>query len=262
MTINPRIGISLTLKRKIREKGDIFGTLFTFRQLCKDQESPPPAALLAHANTLDAHGQRVEVALRDATGSDSSYRLQPSQDQQHERDDDADGEDPTGNLERNGGFDLAGPAREGQQIDGGEGVDGVDSQRDQQEHPKKEVGERGETGLGLEIGQVLWGNTQRQRALRQDWRLIDPSPLQYSPISLRERLRLPSHDLRSRAFCFHDPARPGTERGIWVGMKRQARERMRLRRASRSKSVSRGRQSDYSKEQGRLSRFCTRKGRG
>lgn len=157
MTINPRTGISLTLKRKIREKGDIFGTLFTFRQLCKDQESPPPAALLAHANTLDAHGQRVEVALRDATGPDSSYRLRPSQDQQHERDDDADGEDPTGNSERNGGFDLAGPAREGQQIDGGEGVDGVDSQRDQQEHPKKEVGERGETGLGLEIGQVLRG---------------------------------------------------------------------------------------------------------
>lgn len=61
--------MSLTLEREIREEGHKFSALPALGQLGKDQEPPPAASVLAHADTLEPDGERVQVALGDGASS-------------------------------------------------------------------------------------------------------------------------------------------------------------------------------------------------
>lgn len=90
---------------------------------------------------MNANSERVEVAACDTFRADRADGDHPSIHQQSERDDDTDGVDPARDMERNGGFDLAGPSREGEEVHGSEGIDAIHGQGDEEEEPKEKVGE-------------------------------------------------------------------------------------------------------------------------
>ena len=135
----------LTLEREVREQGNVLSSLAVLGELREDKEPPPSTAVLAHADTLNPHGEGIQIALGDASGTNRPDGAKPAQNQQNKRDNDADGEHPARRRKGNGGLNLAGPAREGEKIDGGKGVDAIHGEGNEEENPQPEVGERAET---------------------------------------------------------------------------------------------------------------------
>lgn len=111
--------------------------------------------MFSRTNTLDAHGEGIEIATRDTSGAYGADGLHPSIDQQSEGNNDTDGVDPTRDSKRDGGFNLSSPLRKGEQVDGSECVDTIDSERNDKEKVKPKVGEGREAGFRLEIVQIL-----------------------------------------------------------------------------------------------------------
>lgn len=89
---------------------------------------------------MNANCERVEVAASDTFRADRADGDHPSIYQQSEGDDDTDGVDPARDMERDGGFDLAGPSRESEEVHGGKSIDAIHGQRDEEEEPKEKVG--------------------------------------------------------------------------------------------------------------------------
>jgi hypothetical protein len=141
---------------EVDEERNIVGPLFTPGQLSEDEEASPSLAGLGDAHTLPDGSHGLEVAFRHTAGLDDAYCAVVAVQEEDVGDDDGDGEDPLGNLERDGRLDLAGPVVEGEQIDGGEAIGQVDGARDDDEDPQPDVGERREAGGRLEVGQVLY----------------------------------------------------------------------------------------------------------
>lgn len=102
----------LTFKREVGEQSNVFSTLLTLGQLRKDQEPLPTPATLSHADTLEADGQRVQVALCDAARSNRPYGTYPSVDQEDKRQDDAAGENPSRDGKRDTWLYLTSPVIE------------------------------------------------------------------------------------------------------------------------------------------------------
>jgi hypothetical protein len=80
-----------------------------------------------------------------------------------ERGNDTGREDPFGDVEGYDGLDLAGPAIEGEEVDGGEDIDGVDGDGDDEGEQEVSVCEGGEAGGGLEVIETLRGSVSGSR---------------------------------------------------------------------------------------------------
>lgn len=128
------------LKLEVDEKGNVIGTLLTLCQLSKDQKAAPSSAAVGQPHRLPDSSHWLEVAFCHAARAHDPESPHTSVAQENIRDDDSDGEDPLGNLERYLGLYLAGPLIEGEKVDGSEGIGGVNSAGDEGEDPEPGVG--------------------------------------------------------------------------------------------------------------------------
>ena len=108
------------LELEVAEEGDVIGAFFAVGEFGEDEEAAPGA----HA--LDGGGGGVEVVFCDGAAAEDADGADPVVGEEEPLEDDADGEDPAGDGEGDGGLDLAWPAVEGQEDDGGVGVCGDD----------------------------------------------------------------------------------------------------------------------------------------
>lgn len=115
----------LTLEAEVGEEGNILSALLALGQLGKDQEAPPSLPL-AGSDALQSHRQAVQVGLGHAAPPHDLMRAYVLEGEVDEGQDDAGGEDPFGDVDRDGGGDLGRPLVEDQQVDGGKGIDAVD----------------------------------------------------------------------------------------------------------------------------------------
>lgn len=134
----------LTLELEVREQRNVVHPGLALGQLGEEQE-PAPTLPRPRTDTLQLERQRIEIRIGDPPSPNDTERAEPFERDQHEGEQDADGEDPFRDGERDGGFDLAGPSVEGEQVDGGEHVGGEDGESDDDEEPQPDVGEEGET---------------------------------------------------------------------------------------------------------------------
>jgi hypothetical protein len=112
---------------------------------------------MSNSDTLNAGCQGVQVTFSHSIGLENPDRVQPSESQQHERNNDADCKNPPGDRERNSGLDLAGPPGKDEEIDGSEGVYCVDGDGDESKNPQRQIGKRSPARLGFKIIQILMG---------------------------------------------------------------------------------------------------------
>lgn len=139
-----------TFEAKVGKQGNVLGALFTLGEGGKDQEASPALAF-ADSDRLPTDGQRIHVAfgnivaLHDASGTNGLVS------EVDERQDDANGKDPFGDVERNGGLDGGGPAVKGDELDGGEAVDRVDGNGDDEREPEIAVGKGRTTARGFKV---------------------------------------------------------------------------------------------------------------
>lgn len=145
----------LTLEGKVCVKSNVFSSFTVFCQFSKNQEPPVSATLLAKTDTLNTHGERVQKAASDTTRANRADRMKPSVCQKNERGDDTGGEDPSGDIERNGRFNSARPTGKSQQVDGGKCIHAINGKRNKKKYPEEEVRERRPAGLGFEVVEVL-----------------------------------------------------------------------------------------------------------
>ena len=82
--------------------------------------------MLSHADALKSDSQGVQVALCDGTSLHHTHGADIFVAQVDPRCDDACREDPFGDVEGDVGLDFSRPAIEGEEIDGGEGIDSID----------------------------------------------------------------------------------------------------------------------------------------
>lgn len=129
-----------TLELKVDEKSNVVGALLTLRQLSEDQEAAPPSATAGEPHTLPDSSHWLKIALCHTTGAHDPERSQESIGQEDVGDNDGNGKDPLGNLERYLRLYLTGPFIEGEEVDGGEGIGGVDGAGDENENPEPGVG--------------------------------------------------------------------------------------------------------------------------
>ena len=90
---------ALTLEAEVREERHVLGALLRLSQLGEDQETPPALAATP-SNTLHTDSEVVEVALGNIASLPDPQAADVLQDQVDERGNDADGEDPFGDVER------------------------------------------------------------------------------------------------------------------------------------------------------------------
>lgn len=81
-------------KIEVGEKRNIISPLLALGKLVKHQETSPALAFLPDANTLHSGGQRVKIALGDASLSEDTDRTNPSVDEEDEGQHDTPGEYP------------------------------------------------------------------------------------------------------------------------------------------------------------------------
>lgn len=143
-----------TLEAEKGEECNVLGTLLTLGQLCKDQESPPSLAT-AETNALQPHCQIVEKALSHTAPSHDALSTNMLVCKVDEGEDDADGEDPFRDIERDWRLNFGRPLVEDQQIDGCECVDAVNCYRQQEREVKVAVGSVCEEVARLEVVELL-----------------------------------------------------------------------------------------------------------
>ena len=143
----------LTLEAKVGKEGNVLGALFALGQLGKDQEAPP-ALGLSRPDRLPARGQAVHVALGHVSAAHDAHGADALVCEVDKRGNDADGKDPFGHVEGDGGLNLGRPRVEGEEVDGGEAVDGVDGNGQEEREPEVAVNEARPAALGLEVGEV------------------------------------------------------------------------------------------------------------
>lgn len=139
-------------KREVCEQSYVLGSFLTLGQLREYQKAFPSASW---EHTLDTHSEGIQITARDTLGAYRTNGIHPSVNQESERDDNAHCIDPTRHGEWNRGLDLSGPLRKHQQVDGGKRIDAIHGQGNNEEKPEPEVREGGETGLRLEIVDIL-----------------------------------------------------------------------------------------------------------
>jgi len=102
------------LKAEIGEESYDFSSLLTLGQLSEDQESPPTSAF-TQPDTFESNAQRIHKRFGDTTALHDSSGPNMLVSEVDEGQNDADGEDPFGNLEGDGlgEFDRARPSVEG-----------------------------------------------------------------------------------------------------------------------------------------------------
>jgi hypothetical protein len=118
---------ALTLEAEVGEERDVLGALLTLGQFRKHKEPLPPSAL-AESDTLEFHSQIIEIGFGDASAPHDPVGPQVLVGEVDEGENDAYGEYPLRNVERDelGRLDLGGPLIEHEKLNGSEGIDAVD----------------------------------------------------------------------------------------------------------------------------------------
>lgn len=136
---------------KVGEEGDVLAAFLALGQFGEEEKSAPSSTGLAHAHTLRAECQWVQIALGDSTGPDCPDSAHPSNEEQHPGQNDASGEYPARDGEGDHRLYLAVPAIEDQEVDRRKDVDRVAGQRDQKGDVEDAVRKVGEAGGGSKI---------------------------------------------------------------------------------------------------------------
>ncbi len=95
------------------------------RQSGKDQKSPPTSAVGACAYALYSYSKWVQITCSDYARFDRADRFEPPVNEEDEGQYDTSSEYPSGDLERDGWFDLPTPAIEKQEVRSGKSVDPI-----------------------------------------------------------------------------------------------------------------------------------------
>lgn len=66
------------LELEVNKEGNVVDAFFTLGQLRKDEETAPTLAGGSYAHTLPDGGQRLEVALSDASGAHDAHSPDPT----------------------------------------------------------------------------------------------------------------------------------------------------------------------------------------
>lgn len=94
---------------------------------------------LGQSHTLEDGSKRLEIALGNAARAHDADCANPSVDQEGVGDDNADGEDPLGDVEIDFGLDLTRPFVEGEEIDSCKGIGSVDGTRHNDQDPQPDI---------------------------------------------------------------------------------------------------------------------------
>jgi hypothetical protein len=115
-----------TFELEVDEESDIIYALLTSCKFGEDQEPAPSLTRLCQAHTLEDSGKGLKITFSNAARSNDTERPDPSVYEKDIGDDDANCEDPLGDVEADLGPDLAGPFIEGEEINSCKSVGGVD----------------------------------------------------------------------------------------------------------------------------------------